>query len=253
MDNVFEHSGSQEPKTAVMRHALVNSSARIDNPDMRNPRLRPLLCLALVFFAATVSAKEKKTFDPPAAYHANSYPARTFDAQEHVTIAADPYDMPDKASIFAADYASSGLLPVRVIISNDGDAPIALTDLKVELVTNMRDKLAPQRPEDIMRRLSRTDSRPDEQRQVPLPMPHRKPKKAVKEEVQDEIQRSQFMAKAVEPHSTQSGFMFFDVADIRNPLAGANLYLSGIRNSKGTELIYFEIPMEKYLGYQPPK
>ena len=73
---------------------------------MRNPRLRPLLCLALVFFAATVSAKEKKTFDPPTAYHANSYPARTYDAQEHVTIAADPYDMPDKASIFAASLST---------------------------------------------------------------------------------------------------------------------------------------------------
>jgi hypothetical protein len=203
--------------------------------------------------AASLSAKDKKTFDPPSAYHANSYPARTFDPQEHVTIAADPYDMPDKAAIFAADYASSGLMPVRIIISNDGDAPIALTDLKVELVTNMREKLVPQRPQDIMRKLSRTDSRPDEQRQVPLPIPHRKPKKAVKEQVEDEIERSQFLARAVEPHSTQSGFMFFDVAAIRNPLAGATLYLSGIHNSKGEELLYFEIPMEKYLSYTPAK
>ena len=144
-------------------------------------------------------------------------------------------------------------MPVRLIISNDGDAPIALTDLKVEMVTNMRDKLAPQRTEDIMRRLSRTDSRPDEKVEIPLPIPHRKPKKAVKEEVQDEIGRAQFMAKAVEPHSTQSGFLFFDVLGIHNPLAGANLYVSGIRNSKGEEMIYFEIPMEKYLSYTPPK
>src|SRR5436305_1690128 len=135
---------------------------------MSNPRLASALCLIALLLAITALAKDKKGFDPPSAYHANSYPARTFDAQEHVTIAADPYDMPDKASIFAADYASSGLLPVRIIISNDGDVPISLTDLKVELVTNMRDKLSPQRPEDIMRRLSRTDSRPDEQRQVPL-------------------------------------------------------------------------------------
>ena len=86
-----------------------------------------------------------------------------------------------------------------------------------------------------------------------LPIPHRKPKKAVKEEVQDEVERAQFLAKAVEPHSTQSGFLFFDVSGIRNPLAGANLYVSGIRNSKGEEMIYFEIPMEKYLSYTPPR
>ena len=253
MDNVFEHSGSQEPKTAALRRKLVKRQPSIDNRDMKVLRFGHALFLIVLLLAVLAAAKDKKGFEPPTAYHANSYPARTFDAQERVTIAADPYDMPDKAAIFAADYASSGLMPVRIIISNDGDAPIALTDLKVEMVTNFREKLVPQRPQDIMRKLSRTDSRPDDRREIPLPIPHRKPKKAVKEEVQDEIERSQFAARAVEPHSTQSGFLFFDVADIRNPLAGATLYLSGVHNSRGEELLYFEIPMEKYLSYQPPK
>jgi len=219
---------------------------------MRHPWIKTALCLAAILLPVAALAKDKKTFDPPSAYHANSYPARTFDAEEHVTIAADPYDTPDKAAIFAGDYASAGLLPVRIIVSNDSNAPIVLTNLKLEMVTNMRDKLVPQRPEDIMRKLSRTDSRPDEGVKMPIPM-HRKPKKAVKQDVQDEIERSQFLARAVEPHSTQSGFVFFDIAGIRNPLAGANLYLTGVRNSKGDELIYFEIPMEKYLSYTPPK
>jgi hypothetical protein len=51
----------------------------------------------------------------------------------------------------------------------------------------------------------------------------------------------------VEPHSTQSGFMFFDVSGISVPLAGAHFYLTGVRNSKGDELMYFEVPLEKYL------
>ena len=219
---------------------------------MRTPRLSTALALLLLVLVSAAPAKDKKTFDPPDAYHANSYPARTYDAQQKVTIAVDPYDTPDKAAIFAGDYYNRGLLPIRLIISNDGDAPIALTDLKLEFMTHFRDKLTPQRTEDIMRRLSRTDSRPDEQVQLPIPIPHRH-KQAVKEEVQDEIQRAQFLAKAVEPHSTQSGFVFFDVSGIRNPLAGATLYVSGLRDSKGQELIYYEIPMEKYLTYQPPK
>jgi len=220
---------------------------------MRHPWAKAALFSAAILLTVVALAKDKKTFEPPSAYHANSYPARTSDAQEHVTLAADPYDTPDKAAIFAADYASAGLLPVRIIVSNDGEAPIVLTSLKIEMMTNLRDKLTPQRPEDIMRKLSRTDTRPDERANIPIPLPHRKQKKAVKEEVQDEIERSQFLARAVEPHSTQSGFVFFDVAGIRNPLAGANLYLTGVRNSKGDELIYFEIPMEKYLSYTPPK
>src|SRR3954471_11059613 len=149
---------------------------------MKVPRLSSAFLVSLLLLAVAAPAKDKKTFDPPSAYHANRYPARTYDEQNHITLAADPYDTPDKANVFAADYASSGLLPIRLIISNDGDAPIALVDLKVELVTNMRDKLTPQRPQDIMRKLSRTDSRPDERLEVPLPIPHRKPKKGVKED-----------------------------------------------------------------------
>ena len=94
---------------------------RIDNRGMRFPWFKSALCVTALLLTVAALAKDKKSFDPPSAYHANSYPARTFDTQEHVTIAADPYDMPDKAAVFAADYANAGLLPVRIIVSNDSD------------------------------------------------------------------------------------------------------------------------------------
>jgi hypothetical protein len=60
-----------------------------------------------------------------------------------------------------------------------------------------------------------------------------------------EIQSAQFGAKAVEPHSSQAGFLFFDVSDIANPVAGAHFYLTGVRDSKDAELMYFEVPLDK--------
>ncbi len=33
-----------------------------------------------------------------------------------------------------------------------------------------------------------------------------------------------------------------------NPLAGAHFYLTGVRDAKGNELMYFEVPLEKYLS-----
>jgi hypothetical protein len=42
--------------------------------------------------------------------------------------------------------------------------------------------------------------------------------------------------------------MFFDVSDIANPLAGAHFYLTRVRDAKGNELMYFEVPLEKYLS-----
>jgi hypothetical protein len=61
----------------------------------------------------------------------------------------------------------------------------------------------------------------------------------------DEIESARFAARAIEPHTTQSGFLFFDVEDIDAPLAGAQIYVSGVDDAKGNELMYFEIPMGK--------
>jgi hypothetical protein len=40
------------------------------------------------------------------------------------------------------------------------------------------------------------------------------------------------------------------VEDISAPLAGAHIYVTGVNDAKGTELMYFEVPLEKYLN--PP-
>jgi hypothetical protein len=47
--------------------------------------------------------------------------------------------------------------------------------------------------------------------------------------------------------------MFFDVSGISTPLAGAHFYLTGVRDASGNELMYFEIPLEKYLSAPQPK
>ena len=83
---------------------------------------------------------------------------------------------------------------------------------------------------------------------VELELNGKKVKGAVSQKTMDEIDRSQFEARAVEPHSTARGFLFFDVSDISNPLNGANFYITEVRDSKGNELMYFEIPLEKYLS-----
>ncbi len=81
----------------------------------------------------------------------------------------------------------------------------------------------------------------------PLPFPRKKVKGAVSPQALEEISSAQFSAKAVEPHGTQSGFLFFDIEGISTPLAGARFYLNRVKDVNGNELIYFEIPMEKYL------
>ena len=181
----------------------------------------------------------------PSAHAAKTYPAHDEHPSENVSIAVDPYDMADKADIFSVRYSDQGLLPIFVVITNDGDQPVSLAAMKAQLVTVGRDKIPPAAVDDIYRRLSHpsTSTTPP-----PLPFPRKKVKGTVGKQALDEIQNAQFGAKAVEPRSTQAGFLFFDVEGISNPLAGAHFYVTGVQDSKGTELMYFEIPMEKYLS-----
>ena len=222
--------------------------------EVKNERARPgVLAVALLLTSAAWMWAEKQPQPLPKAFHANTYPAHESHENEEVSIAVDPYDMPDKAAIFVVNYRRSGFLPMYFIISNDGDQPVSLVDMEVELITVERSKIPPATVDDLYRRLGRQTRRGDEpaRNPLPVPLPRRKVKPTVSKEAQAEIESMQFRARAVEARSLQSGFLIFDVAGIPNPLAGAHLYVHGLRDQNGKELFYFEIPMEKYLTYRP--
>src|SRR6202051_4831471 len=199
------------------------------------------LCVAFLFPVALLASKN---FVKPVAKTAINYPAHDFHRDEQVSLAADPYDTPEKAKIFSVDFATHGLLPIFFIITNDGDQPVSIANMEITLITGNHSKLTPVPPNDLYRRLSnpQTSTRPS-----PLPLPH-KVKGTISQKEMDEIESSQFAAKAVEPHGTQSGFLFFDVGGISSPLPGANIDITGVADAKGKELMYFEIPVDKYLN-----
>jgi hypothetical protein len=202
-----------------------------------------LLCGVTVFATA-------KDFVLPTPQPAKTYPAKDEHPTEKVTVAVDPYDMADKTSIFSVKYSEEGFMPIYVVITNDGDQPVALAEMKAQLVTVNRSKISPATVDDLYRRLSHPSS---SGKPSPLPWPSKKVKGTVSKSTQDELQNAQFAARAVEPHTTQAGFMFFDVSGISTPLAGAQFYLTGVRDGNGNELMYFEIPLEKYLSAPTPK
>jgi hypothetical protein len=201
----------------------------------------PALCAAL-FFPLMLVAKD---FVKPVAKTAINYPAHDFHRDSKVAIAADPYDTPDKAKIFSVDFAGHGFLPVFFVVTNDGDQPVSIANMEVMLITANHSKLTPVPTSELYRRLSnpQASGRPSP---VPLPVP-RKVKGAVSKKEMEEIESSQFAAKAVEPHGTQSGFLFFDVEGISSPLPGANIDITRVNDAKGEELMYFEISVDKYL------
>ncbi len=201
-------------------------------------RMIPVL-FVVIGFSLCLGAKD---FAKPSAQPAKSYPSHDDHSDEEVAIAADPYDTPEKAKIFSVNFHEHGFLPIFFVVTNDGAQPISIANMQVTLTTANRSKLTPSASDDIYRRLSNPRANTN---QIPLPIPQKKVKGTISQKERDEIESSQFAAKAVEPHSTQSGFLFFDVGDISAPLAGARIYVTGVDDAKGTELMYFEIAMQK--------
>jgi len=203
---------------------------------------RALVISSVAAFALSLAAKD---FVKPAAQPAKTYPAHDDHSDEKVAIAADPYDTPGKAKIFSVDFRDHGFLPIFFIVTNDGPQPVSIANMQITLTVN-RSKFTPITTEDISRRLTNpqanTNPAPNP---LPFPIPRKKVKGTLSKKEMDEIESSQFAAKAVEPHTTQSGFLFFDIADLPTPLANAHLYVNGVTDAKGAELMYFEIQLGK--------
>jgi hypothetical protein len=206
------------------------------------PRLRFAISLPIVLCLVFVGMLVAKEFVKPAAQPAKTYSLHDQHSDEAVTAAVDPYDSAEKAQIFNVKWGEEGFLPIFLIVTNDGAQPISLADMQAQLITSHRDKLTAATNDELYRRLAHVSASGPK---YPLPFPRTKVKGAVGKKALDEMDAAQFTAKAVEPHSTQSGFVFFDVSGISSPLAGARFYLTGLRDAKGGELLYFEIPFQK--------
>jgi hypothetical protein len=208
---------------------------------MRVSRALPLLA---VWLALPAMASDHI---PPRVQPATSFAAVEVHDNEKVAIAAEPYDTRAKGAIFRVDYLSHGVLPVRLIVTNNGDRPISLRDARILFLTAAGDKIQAAEPEDVERLMTRKER---EGGKIPMPGPipaiKLKPK-ASNKEIEQDFDTFEYQALVVEPHTTRAGFLFYDVSELDDPLKGAKLHLHKLRDADGNELFYFEIPFDKYL------
>jgi hypothetical protein len=211
----------------------------------RKPAHAVALAVCLFVLSAPARAEDHKA--PPAGDAAN-YPAVDVHSQEQVAIAADPYDTKGKIDIFRLNYLAYGFLPIRIIITNNSDHTISLADAHIDFISAAGDKIPTSEIADVERRVDRI-KRPDGGYRLPPPLSHvgSKPAKESKD-IQEDFQTFEYSFVAVDPHTTRSGFLFYDVSGLANPLQGAKLSLTTLRDANGKELFYFEIPFNKYLA-----
>jgi hypothetical protein len=181
----------------------------------------------------------------PAVQPATDFAAVEVHADERLAIAAEPYDTKEKMALFRIDYVSHGVLPIRLIVTNNGDRPVSLRDARILFVTKLGDRIQAAEPDDVERLMTLKEKQGTKIPVGPVAI-HRKPKASDKS-IEQDFDTFEFQALVVEPHTTRAGFLFYDVSGLTHPLQGALLNLHTIKDADGKELFYFEIPFEKYL------
>ncbi len=162
---------------------------------------------------------------PPPVQPATTFAAVEVHDDEKVAIAAEPYDTKEKESIFRVDYLSHGVMPVRLIVTNNGDRPISLRDARILFLTAAGDKIQAAEPEDVERLMTQKE-REGSKIPMPGPIPAIKLKpKASNKEIEADFDTFEYQALVVEPHTTRAGFLFYDVSGLDHPLQGAKLHL----------------------------
>jgi hypothetical protein len=208
--------------------------------------MRVVRGLLLVVIGLVLPAIAANHSAPPV-QPATTFPAVEVHDDEHVAIAVEPYDTREKESIFRVDYLGHGVMPVRLIVTNNGEKPISLKDARILFYTSGGDRINAADPEDVERLMTKSE-REGKKIPMPGPLPSIKMKpKASNKDIEEDFNQFEYQALVVEPHTTRAGFLFYDVSQLDHPLEGAKMNLHKLRDAAGNELFYFEISFDRYL------
>lgn len=204
----------------------------------------PLAILLPLILALPCFAGGKKVADPKPA---NQYPAFDSHPQEHVSIAIDPCTEERDCDFFRLPYIRHSMIPVRVIISNDSDSALDLSQVRMQFIARDGEKYPAANLDDLNRRLfSPQQAVGHKVPIIPIPIPIHHPP-IDKKIIQDDDDFG-FKTTTVTAHSTISGYLFYDIKDLDDPaLKGAEIYVKMIHTAGGKELFAFSIPFDKWL------
>ncbi|HZY61528.1 MAG TPA: hypothetical protein VFE38_03315 [Edaphobacter sp.] len=208
-------------------------------------RILSVLAVTCLLTASAVASRKAPPIKP-----ANQYLAFDTHPQEHVTIAIDPCNDPAKCSFFRLPYIQHGFIPVRVIITNDSDTALTLTDVRIQFISAANDKIPAADLEEINRRLFNLKKSMGTRLPLPIPLTiHHAP---VDKKITQDDNDFGFQGTTVNPHSTVGGYLFYDVRGVDDPpLKGAQIYVKMIYTlDHKHQLFPFTIPFAKWLAAQ---
>ena len=207
-------------------------------------RVWPYLAILLLLCAGLAEAKDKPRQPKPAA-PATSYALH--DTHDGVTVAAEPGDLDETRPNTRLDYFHHGFMPIRVIVTNNAAEPISLNDARILFIAADNYTRNTATDDELQRRMFSRKSAAGTRIPLPAPLPsitiHHPP---VDKQILADDDDFGFATTTVPPHSTVSGYLFYDTRDIDEPvLEHATLELRKVRwASSNKELQAFLIPLK---------
>ena len=210
------------------------------------PRYRLTLVLLILLTPKLYAEKPRKPAPPQ--------PASTYVSNETLerdTIAAEPGDTKETRPNTRLDYFSHGMMPMRVIVTNDTDKPVTLDDARINLITASDAVIHAATLDDLQRRMFTIKGSTGSK--VPLPLPIPIPittgKKNVDKKILDDDNDFGFQTTTVPPHATVAGYLYYDMQDLDSStpdsfLKDATLELRKVRFASSSDYIdSYEIPL----------
>jgi len=177
---------------------------------------------------------------------ARSYPFHQ--QQGTLTIAVDPYDTKEKlkTAFDLKELEQMGIVPVHVIISNDGEDPVAISGQDINLLDPSNRSFEPLAVDEVVRAVVYKESpRTRNPSPSPIPFPRGSGRRGDAFEIETDLTNKSLRDLRVPPKSNSGGFVFFRLPNNRAKLGGYRVYIPGIRNLKTREsLLFFEIELK---------
>ncbi|HVN78847.1 MAG TPA: hypothetical protein VMW38_07600 [Terriglobia bacterium] len=211
------------------------------------PRWRSIWCgglIGLILTASVMGAYKsvRVKVDP-----ASTYPCHQ--QQGSVTIAADAYWTKEKirTAFDVKDLDKMGIVPIHIIVTNDGEDPVLLSGQDVTLLDPKNHSIAQTPVDEVVQALVNPGkgSSPGKQTPMPFPVPKRAGPSKDAFEIETDFTNKALKEARVAPKSTSAGFVFFQLRDNQKLLNGYKIYIPEIRNLRTQgNLLFFEIELK---------
>jgi hypothetical protein len=210
---------------------------------------RLTLALLLLLLAPFAHAERKPKPPLPAV----QYPMHV--THDGVTIATEPGDTKDARPDTRLDYFAHGLLPIRVIVTNDSTEPVNLDDARIHFIAGDDTVVPAATPDDIERRFFTVKSATGTKLPLNFPIPITVGKKDFQKKIKQDDDDFGFKTTTIAPHTTVAGYLYYDTTDLPTPvLAKAYLQLRQARLTTSNRVLEsFEIALHPSTDATPAK